>query len=109
MTHGHARRINGKTVVSRLYRIWQGMITRCGNPKSKDFKYYGARGIRVCQRWARPAAFIAWAQRNGYAEDLTIDRINSRRGYTPTNCRWITRAENSSRRNNSPRELAVAA
>lgn len=105
--HGHAKRINGKTVVSRVYRIWQGMVTRCGNPRAKDFRYYGARGIRVCRRWSRAASFISWAQASGYADFLTIDRIDPRRGYSPANCRWVTRSENSSRRRT--REMAVAA
>jgi hypothetical protein len=89
--HGQAKRINGKVVVSRLYRAWQNMLMRCENPKVMSFNYCGRRGISVCADWHDAATFIAWAQANGYREDLTIDRINNYGNYEPRNCRWVTR------------------
>lgn len=79
---------------SRLYTIWRGMIDRCENPNSEAFDRYGARGISVCPEWrADFAAFREWALANGYADALTIDRMDNDRGYEPGNCRWATYAE----------------
>lgn len=81
-THGKSK--------TRLYRIWQGMKTRCYNKKSSDFQYYGAKGIKICQGWLDDFTnFYKWAMDNGYKENLTIDRINSANNYDPDNCRWI--------------------
>lgn len=86
---------------TRLERILHGMKGRCYNPKSPDFRYYGARGIGVCEVWRKdPAAFAAWAVGNGYAPGLTIDRINNDQGYEPTNCRWVPRSEQPKNRRN---------
>ncbi len=81
---------------TRLYNIWREMRHRCGNPTDRDYFYYGLRGIRVCPEWdASFIAFREWALSHGYADDLTIDRIDHHGNYEPDNCRWITRSENS--------------
>jgi hypothetical protein len=73
------------------------MIQRCTNPKDKDFKYYGARGIQVCRRWRNFANFLADI---GPLPDpsLTLERDNNDGNYTPRNCRWATRGENNANR-----------
>lgn len=92
----------------RLYACWTGLKARCYNPKNPKYKFYGARGICVCDEWkADFRNFYEWAKDNGYTlfenkeykERLSIDRIDPSQGYYPQNCRFITVSENSSRAN----------
>lgn len=88
---------SGNKTTARLYRIWQGMKTRTGNPNQENYRYYGARGIEVCQDWMTYETFRAWAVAAGYRDDLTIDRVDPDGNYCPENCRWVTPSENSRR------------
>ena len=81
----------GKT---RLYTIWRTMKQRCHNPHDQAYQRYGPRGITVCDEWkTEHLEFKEWALNNGYKEGLTLDRINNDLGYSPDNCRWVTRSE----------------
>lgn len=84
---------------TRLHNIWRGMRQRCGLVKgghAHDIERYRERGIEVCDEWARSCeAFIVWANANGYAPGLYIDRIDVDKGYGPDNCRWVTVKESN--------------
>jgi hypothetical protein len=74
---------------TRLWGIWSAMNSRCSDLNNK---YYGGRGIGVCEDWAASyECFRDWALINGYSDLLTIDRINNMDGYNPYNCRFTDR------------------
>ena len=86
----------------RLGTLYDHMYRRCYNKESKAYKYYGNRGIKICNEWLMDRKqFYKWAFENGYTADLTIDRIDVNKGYSPDNCRWVTvKEQNSNKRNN---------
>lgn len=86
----------------RLYGIYSGMKQRCYNPNNQHYKTYGKRGIEICSEWLGENGlqnFIFWSLDNGYNDDLTIDRIDNDKGYSPDNCQWVTRSYNASKSN----------
>ena len=92
-----ANRTHGKSK-ERLYNIYRNMNRRWDDPSSRYYKWYGGKGIAVCKEWSGNNgvnAFIEWALENGYDDNLTIDRIDSNKGYEPSNCRWATRKQQS--------------
>lgn len=98
---GKKRLIHGETD-SRLYKIWVNMRFRCRGEKHPGYKYYGDRGIKVCDEWNNNySSFKEWALANGYRDSLTLDRIDVNRDYSPDNCRWATNTiQQRNKRNN---------
>lgn len=90
-----SNRKHGQTE-TKLYRVWRGIISRTCNPSSTNYANYGGRGITICEEWRKSfETFCEWAVQNGYAEGLSIDRIDNDMGYYPQNCRFITMKEQS--------------
>jgi hypothetical protein len=77
------------------YAIWTAMLRRCRNPNCWPYKWYGGRGIRVCERWQGEDGFVNFlADMGPRPEDMTLDRIDTNGHYEPANCRWVTQKEN---------------
>ena len=81
--------------------IWQAMKQRCNNPKSKDYKNYGGRGITVCEEWSNSFesfySYVSVLPHYG-EEGFSLDRINNDGNYEPGNVRWATRKEQNCNR-----------
>lgn len=85
---------------TKLYTVWHNIKARCSNLRRPDYKYYGGRGIRVCDEWKNDFIFFRnFALANGYKEGLSIDRIDNDGDYEPLNVQFITLSENIAKAN----------
>lgn len=98
-THGAVR----GGVIPTEYAIWCGLKARCYNPKSPCFARYGGRGIGVCRQWRNDFAKFLADMGPRPSSQHTIDRINNRGNYTPSNCRWATWKEQQNNKSNTRR------
>jgi hypothetical protein len=98
-THSHKRLLN----------TFNRMKARCYNNKNEDYYNYGGRGITICNEWlVHPDVFCEWALKNGYKENLSIDRINNDKGYSPENCKWSTPTQQSRNRKGVKLSMEIA-
>lgn len=85
----------------KLRRMWHNMNNRCTNENRVDYKYYGGKGVKVCEEWSEFNVFMEWGIANGFKENLTIDRIDSNGDYEPSNCRFVTIDEQQRNKSNN--------
>lgn len=86
---------------TRLHTVWKNMKARCYGEYHQYYHNYGGRGITVCVEWRESyEAFRSWALQNGYTDELTIDRKDNDLGYSPSNCQFATRMEQTHNRRN---------
>tara|TARA_R100001594_G_scaffold150639_2_gene213003 strand:- start:7669 stop:8316 length:648 start_codon:yes stop_codon:yes gene_type:complete len=81
-----------------IYQSYKNMLNRCYNEKCSQYQYYGAKGIRVCDKWLDKekglVSFFSWSVQNNWSKGLQIDRIDNKGNYEPTNAQWITQLQN---------------
>lgn len=91
-------------ITKHIYKSYHSMMQRCYNENNTAYRYYGGRGIGVCQEWRGKDGFVnfyKWSLENGYTEGYSIDRINSNGVYEPTNCRWADDYTQANNRRNT--------
>jgi len=87
----------------QLSKIYANMKCRCYNPKTNGYKYYGGKGVCVCQEWLDDIlSFMRWSFESGYKKGLSIDRKNADMDYSPMNCQWIPRTKNCGKTQKKP-------
>lgn len=90
--HGHSKR----SAHTRTYTIWEGLYKRCRVPTNQAYKYYGGRGIDMCDRWLSFENFLA--DMGECPAGLSLERVDNERSYEQDNCTWATRTEQARNR-----------
>ena len=87
---------------TKLHKAWANMRYRCFNPRCKCYDNYGGRGITICDKWNEFEPFMEWALNNGFADGMSLDRIDVNGNYEPSNCRWVSwEVQENNKRNSS--------
>lgn len=92
-THGHCSYKDGINRRTPIYHTWYSMKQRCLNPNKENYKYYGERGITVCDRWLESFENFLEDMEATWKPGLSIDRKDVNGNYEPTNCKWSTPIE----------------
>jgi hypothetical protein len=95
--HGHSGSKKHNKQPSPLYVRWDNMKKRCNNPNHKSYRYYGGKGITICEEWNDFQNFQK-DLKDTFFEGATLDRIDPDKGYYKENCRWLSRSDNSKHR-----------
>ncbi len=93
---------------TRIHNIWNSMMYRCASIKHKEYENYGGKGVKVCKAWQNYFKFKEWALKNGYQDNLTLERIDNNGDYEPKNCTWIPKSEQALNRSNTVYVLVYA-
>lgn len=94
--------VKGRTFYNMpWYGSYHSMMDRCYRKTAKNYKYYGARGIEVCEEWKDIECFERWVHESGYQKGMTLDRIDANGNYEPSNCRWATMKKQCNNRRNT--------
>lgn len=89
-------------IMKRLQNIYYCMKQRCYKKNNPTYKYYGARGVTICEEWLKDINnFHNWAMSSGYKNNLTIERIDVNGNYEPNNCKWVTKTQQGYNRTNT--------
>lgn len=98
---------HGMVNKSRTYRTWKEMRQRCLNPKSDKWRWYGGRGIKICDRWDLFENFLS--DMGERPEGMTIDRIDNNGYYSPGNCRWTSHLNQTRKQSKNKLSTTIAA
>lgn len=104
-THSRIKKVLDKKLYMKLRNAWYGMMRRCYTDDRPDYHHYRERGITMCDEWLKSFdEFALWSLDNGVKLNLSLDRINNDKGYSPNNCRWVTK---TTQNNNSSQNITV--
>lgn len=100
--HTNKKPRTNKPYYSQLSNMWRTLIHRCHNPNYRGYKYYGAKGVYVCNEWRDNFdVFYEWAMTHGYSKGLEINRLDHSRNYMPNNCEWMPKGFSASNTSNN--------